>query len=474
MSVYDAYKGVIVFCRIREGSVKPGTTIRMMATGAEADVVEVGYFGAGQFIPCDELEAGMVGYITASLKNVKETRVGDTITEAKRPCDAPLPGYKKVNPMVYCGLYPTDGAKYPDLRDALEKLQLNDAALQFEPETSIALGFGFRCGFLGLLHLEVIQERLEREFNLDLVTTAPGVVYRVHKTDGTMIELTNPSNLPDPSEIEYMEEPMVAAEIMVTSEYVGAIMDLCQERRGIYKSMEYIGKSGDASKAEEVGRQIGMYLKKLGFNLDFAPVADINTNPQNIVIGDRSYGSDPSLVAEMVSAQLDGMHDSGITGTLKHFPGHGDTKDDTHSGYVSIEKTWDELKVCELIPFTASLPKTDMVMVSHITAVNVTNDNLPSSMSEMMITEKLRNELGYDGVVITDAMAMGAVADNYTSAEAAVTAVKAGVDIVLMPQNLDEAFNGVMNAITDGEISMARLDESVLRILKMKAKYKLI
>ena len=239
-SVYDAYKGVIVFCRIREGSVKPGTTIRMMATGAEADVVEVGYFGAGQFIPCDELEAGKEGKITASLKNVKETRVGDTITEAKRPCDAPLPGYKKVNPMVYCGLYPTDGAKYPDLRDALEKLQLNDAALQFEPETSIALGFGFRCGFLGLLHLEVIQERLEREFNLDLVTTAPGVVYRVHKTDGTMIELTNPSNLPDPSEIEYMEEPMVAAEIMVTSEYVGAIMDLCQERRGIYKSMEYI------------------------------------------------------------------------------------------------------------------------------------------------------------------------------------------------------------------------------------------
>ena len=182
----------------------------------------------------------MVGYITASLKNVGDTRVGDTITDAANPCEEPLPGYKKVNPMVYCGLYPTDGAKYPDLRDALEKLQLNDAALQFEPETSIALGFGFRCGFLGLLHLEVIQERLEREFNLDLVTTAPGVVYRVHKTDGTMIELTNPSNLPDPSEIEYMEEPMVAAEIMVTSEYVGAIMDLCQERRGIYKSMEYI------------------------------------------------------------------------------------------------------------------------------------------------------------------------------------------------------------------------------------------
>lgn len=241
-----------------------------------------------------------------------------------------------------------------------------------------------------------------------------------------------------------------------------------------YKSMEDIGKSGDASKAEEVGRQIGSYLKELGFNLDFAPVADTNTNPQNIVIGDRSYGSDPALVARMVSAQLDGMHDSGIMGTLKHFPGHGDTKDDTHSGYVSIEKTWDELKECELVPFITALPKADMVMVSHITAVNITSDKLPTSMSETMITGKLRNELGYDGVIITDAMAMGAVADNYTSAEAAVTAVKAGVDIVLMPQNLDEAFNGLMNAVTDGEISMERLDESVLRILKMKAKYKLI
>lgn len=241
-----------------------------------------------------------------------------------------------------------------------------------------------------------------------------------------------------------------------------------------YKSMEDIGKAGDASKAEEVGRQIGSYLKELGFNLDFAPVADTNTNPQNIVIGDRSYGSDPALVARMVSAQLDGMHDSGIMGTLKHFPGHGDTKDDTHSGYVSIEKTWDELKECELVPFITALPKADMVMVSHITAVNVTSDKLPTSMSETMITGKLRNELGYDGVIITDAMAMGAVADNYTSAEAAVTAVKAGVDIVLMPQNLNEAFNGVMNAVTDGEISMERLDESVLRILKMKAKYKLI
>ena len=239
-SLYDPYKGVIVFCRIKEGTVKVGTPIKMMATGAQADVVEVGYFGAGQFIPCEELSAGMVGYITASLKNVKDTQVGDTITNRKEPCAEPLPGYKKVNPMVYCGLYPADGAKYPDLRDALEKLQLNDAALQFEPETSIALGFGFRCGFLGLLHLEIIQERLEREYNLDLVTTAPGVVYKVHKTDGTVIELTNPSNLPDPSEIEYMEEPMVTAEIMVTSEYIGAIMDLCQERRGIYLGMEYM------------------------------------------------------------------------------------------------------------------------------------------------------------------------------------------------------------------------------------------
>ncbi len=239
-SLYDSYKGVIVFCRIKEGTVRKGTPILMMATGAKAEVVEVGYFGAGQFIPCEELSAGMVGYITASLKNVKDTRVGDTITDASNPCGEPLPGYKKVNPMVYCGMYPADGAKYPDLRDALEKLQLNDASLQFEPETSIALGFGYRCGFLGLLHLEIIQERLEREYNLDLVTTAPGVIYKVHKTNGEVIELTNPSNLPDPSEIEYMEEPMVKAEIMVTSEFIGAIMDLCQERRGVYDGMEYI------------------------------------------------------------------------------------------------------------------------------------------------------------------------------------------------------------------------------------------
>lgn len=239
-SVYDSYKGVIVFCRIKEGKISKGTSVRMMATGAVEDVVEVGYFGAGQFIPCEELSAGMVGYFTASIKNVKDTRVGDTVTDNNRTCSEPLPGYKKVNPMVYCGVYPADGAKYGDLRDALEKLQLNDASLQYEPETSIALGFGFRCGFLGLLHLEIIQERLEREYNLDLVTTAPGVIYKVHKTNGEVMDLTNPSNLPDPSTIEYMEEPMVKAEIMVTTEFIGPIMDLCQERRGQYQGMEYM------------------------------------------------------------------------------------------------------------------------------------------------------------------------------------------------------------------------------------------
>ena len=236
-SVYDPYKGVIVFCRIKDGRVKKGTKIHMMATGFTTEVVEVGYFGAGQFIPCDELTAGMVGYITASIKNVRDTRVGDTVTDADNPCAEALPGYKKVNPMVYCGLYPADGAKYGDLRDALEKLQLNDASLYYEPETSVALGFGFRCG---LLHLEIIQERLEREYNLDLVTTAPSVIYKVYKTNGEVIELTNPTNLPDPSEIEYMEEPMVKAEIMVTTEFIGAIMDLCQERRGQYEGMEYM------------------------------------------------------------------------------------------------------------------------------------------------------------------------------------------------------------------------------------------
>ena len=239
-ALYDQYKGVMVFCRIKEGTIKVGDPIKMMATGASAQVVEVGYFGAGQFIPCDELSAGMVGYFTASIKNVADTRVGDTVTNASRPCAEALPGYKKVNPMVYCGIYPADSARYPDLRDALEKLQINDASLHFEPETSLALGFGFRCGFLGLLHLEIIQERLEREFDLDLVTTAPGVIYKVYKTNGEMIDLTNPSNLPDPSEIDYMEEPYVNAEIMVTKDYVGSIMTLCQERRGIYIGMEYI------------------------------------------------------------------------------------------------------------------------------------------------------------------------------------------------------------------------------------------
>lgn len=239
-SLYDSYKGVIIFCRVKEGRVRKGTQIKMMATGAKAEVVEVGYFGPGQFIPCEELSAGMVGYITASIKNVKDTAVGDTVTDVKNPCAKPLPGYKKVNSMVYCGMYPADGAKYPDLRDALEKLQLNDASLHYEPETSVALGFGFRCGFLGLLHLEIIQERLEREYNLDLVTTAPSVIYKVYKNNGEVIELTNPTNLPDPTEIDYMEEPIVSAEIMVTTEFIGSIMELCQERRGRYLGMEYM------------------------------------------------------------------------------------------------------------------------------------------------------------------------------------------------------------------------------------------
>lgn len=239
-SIYDSYKGVIVFFRMMDGRVSRGTKVRMMATGATAEVVEVGTFGAGQFIPCDELTAGMVGYLTASIKNVRDTMVGDTITDDDRPCDEALPGYKKVQSMVFCGMYPADGAKYPDLRDALEKLQLNDASLNYEPETSVALGFGFRCGFLGLLHLEIIQERLEREYNLDLVTTAPSVIYKVYKTNGEVIDLTNPTNLPDPSEIEHMEEPIVSAEIMVTKDFVGPIMELCQQRRGKYLSMEYI------------------------------------------------------------------------------------------------------------------------------------------------------------------------------------------------------------------------------------------
>lgn len=239
-ALYDPYRGVIVFLRVFDGSFKKGSRVKMMATGAEFEVNEVGYFAPGQFIPCDILTAGSVGYMTASIKDLKETRVGDTITDAENPCREALPGYKQVLPMVYCGIYPADSAKYPDLRDALEKLQLNDAALLFEPETSIALGFGFRCGFLGLLHLDIVTERLQREYDLELVTTAPSVIYKVHKTDGEVIELTNPSNLPDPSEIEYMEEPVVQAEIMVTSEFIGPIMDLCQKRRGIYESTDYI------------------------------------------------------------------------------------------------------------------------------------------------------------------------------------------------------------------------------------------
>ncbi len=239
-SLYDAYKGVIVFARLMDGTVKKGTKIKMFQSSAVEEVVEVGTFGAGQFIPCEELTAGMVGYITASIKDLRLTNVGDTITDKDNPCDTALPGYKKVLPMVYCGLYPADGAHYADLRDALEKLQLNDAALQFEPETSIALGFGFRCGFLGLLHLDVVQERLERDYDIDLVATAPSVVYKIHKTDGTVIDITNPSNLPDPSEIDYMEEPIVKAEIMVTTEYLGSIMKLCQERRGVNNGMDYI------------------------------------------------------------------------------------------------------------------------------------------------------------------------------------------------------------------------------------------
>lgn len=239
-SVYDSYRGVVVFCRIKEGTVRRGMRIKMMASGAEYDVVEVGCMGAGMLKASEELRAGEVGYITASIKNIKTTRVGDTVTEADRPAAEPLPGYKQVTPMVYCGLYPSDNAKYSELRDALEKLQLNDASLFFEPETSAALGFGFRCGFLGLLHLDIVQERLEREYNLDLVTTAPSVIYKVHKTDGMVMDLTNPSNLPDPSQIEYMEEPVVNAEIMVTTEFVGSIMKLCQERRGVYLGMEYM------------------------------------------------------------------------------------------------------------------------------------------------------------------------------------------------------------------------------------------
>ncbi len=239
-SYYDSYKGVIVYIRIKEGTVKSGTRIRMMSSGAEFDVVEVGHMGAKNLIPCSELSAGDVGYITASIKSVSDTSVGDTVTDAENPASEPLPGYRQVNPMVFCGIYPADGAKYGDLRDALEKLQLNDAALSFEPETSVALGFGFRCGFLGLLHMEILQERLEREFNLDLVTTAPSVIYRITKTDNSVVYIDNPTNYPDPALILQAEEPIVKANILTPTEYVGSIMELCQERRGFFKDMTYL------------------------------------------------------------------------------------------------------------------------------------------------------------------------------------------------------------------------------------------
>lgn len=239
-SLYDAYKGVIIFVRIMEGTVSIGSKIKMIATDAVAEVVEVGTFGAGRFIPGKELSAGAVGYIAASLKDLSHTRVGDTVTDANNPCKEALPGYKKVNPMVYCGIYPAEGGDYQDLREVLEKLQLNDASLQYEPETSIALGFGYRCGFLGLLHLEIIQERIEREFDLDIITTAPSVIYKIHKKNGQVMDITNPTDMPDPTEIEYMEEPVVDAEIMVTTDFVGSIMELCQNRRGIYQSMDYL------------------------------------------------------------------------------------------------------------------------------------------------------------------------------------------------------------------------------------------
>ncbi|MBQ8391537.1 MAG: translation elongation factor 4 [Clostridia bacterium] len=239
-SYYDSYKGVIVYVRVMEGEIKPGMRIRFMATGGEFDVVETGYLRPKCMMPAKSIKAGEVGYIAASIKTVRDTQVGDTVTDANNPAKEPLAGYRTVNPMVYCGIYPADGAKYGDLRDALEKLQLNDASLAFEAETSAALGFGFRCGFLGLLHMEIIQERLEREFNLDLVTTAPSVVYKVHKTTGEEVMVSNPTNLPAPAEIDYMEEPFVNAHIYVPQEYVGAIMELCQDRRGNYIGMTYL------------------------------------------------------------------------------------------------------------------------------------------------------------------------------------------------------------------------------------------
>ncbi len=239
-SFYDPYKGVIIYFRVKDGTLKKGDTIRLMATGKEFEVIELGYLHPNGFLKCETLSAGEVGYLTASIKNVSDTRVGDTITLANRPAEAPLSGYKQVNPMVFCGIYPADGARYDDLRDALAKLQLNDASLSYEPETSVALGFGFRCGFLGLLHMEIIQERLEREYNLDLVTTAPSVVYKIKKTNGEELWISNPTNMPSANEILYMEEPMVKADIMTPTEFVGSVMELCQDRRGVYHNMTYI------------------------------------------------------------------------------------------------------------------------------------------------------------------------------------------------------------------------------------------
>ena len=239
-SIYDNYKGVIVYVRIMDGTIKPGDTMKMMATGAQFTVVEVGKMAATSLSPRDKLSAGEVGYITASIKTVRDARVGDTITLASNPATEPLAGYKKVNPMVFCGIYPADGADYEALKEALEKLQLNDAALSFEPETSGALGFGFRCGFLGLLHLEIIQERLEREYNLDLVSTVPSVIYKIHMRGGDVLEIDNPTKYPDPAEIDFSEEPMTDAHIYSPPEFVGTIMDLCQERRGFYKDMKYL------------------------------------------------------------------------------------------------------------------------------------------------------------------------------------------------------------------------------------------
>ena len=242
-SYYDSYKGVIIYVRVKEGMVKVGSTIKLMATGADFTVTEAGYMGATELFNVGELRSGEVGYIAASIKNISDTRVGDTVTDAENPCSDALPGYKNVNPMVFSGVYPVDGAKYGDLRDALEKLRLNDASLSFEPETSLALGFGFRCGFLGLLHMEIIQERLEREYNLDLITTAPSVIYKVTKTDGEVVYIDNPSNYPDPAHIDFAEEPMVKSNILVPSEFVGNIMELCKERRGVFKDMKYLDET---------------------------------------------------------------------------------------------------------------------------------------------------------------------------------------------------------------------------------------